>query len=242
MATPVKFQAKVSKISRHCDDVVTYEFSVLGRRPRYRAGQFLHLALDPYDPSSHWPDSRVFTIASGATNKELIRLSISAKGIFTRRIIDTLEVGSEVWMKAPYGEFIIRQESDKQIALIAGGTGVAPFVAFMEDAIVKGIESSVSLHYGARCPDLLTFKPLAEQCSNTFDGFDSQYYVEIGEHEGMIKGRINLEHICSSLDNVLSSVFYLCGPVEMVSYLSSSLKEMYGVSSENILIDDWGDI
>ena len=38
-----------------------------GRAPRFRPGQFLHLALDAYDPSGFWPDSRVFSIASRAS-------------------------------------------------------------------------------------------------------------------------------------------------------------------------------
>lgn len=139
MATTVKFTAQVSRIVMHTADVVTYEFRYLDRRPRYKPGQFLHLALDPYDPSGYWPESRVFTIAKGMTDRECIRLTIAKKGAFTSRIIDELEVGRKVWMKAPYGEFIVKTDPEHETVLIAGGTGVTPFVAFMEDALVKGV-------------------------------------------------------------------------------------------------------
>jgi len=57
----------------------------------------------------HWPESRVFTIANGAMNREFIRLSISAKGKFRSRILDELEICKQVWMKGPYGKFIVKQ-------------------------------------------------------------------------------------------------------------------------------------
>ena len=61
-------------------DVATYEFRCLMPRPRWKPGQFLHLALDAYDPSGHWPESRCFTMASGSLEKDHVRLTIAAKG------------------------------------------------------------------------------------------------------------------------------------------------------------------
>ena len=105
MAVPIKFTAEVVRVVAHADDVATYEFRYLDKRPRYKAGQFVHLALEPYDPTSHWPESRVFTIAAGKSNRQLLRLTIVAKGPFTRRILAGLVVGRRVALKGPYGEF-----------------------------------------------------------------------------------------------------------------------------------------
>jgi len=225
VATPIKFCAEVTSVARHAPDVATYEFRYLDRRPRYKPGQFLHLALDPYDPSSHWPESRVFTIANGATDRDKIRLTIAAKGRFTRRILNELEPGRRVWMKAPYGEFIVRTDRDGETVLIAGGTGVTPFVAFMEDALVQGIEGEVSLHYGARQPDLLVFKALADCCAARFPSFHVYYYAETGASDGMVPGRISLDRVCSSLEEPARATFYLCGPVEMVDGFRRQLLE-----------------
>ena len=40
--------------------------------PRFNPGQFLHLALDPYEPGGFWPESRVFSIASPPAVRELL--------------------------------------------------------------------------------------------------------------------------------------------------------------------------
>jgi ferredoxin-NADP reductase len=239
MATPIKFLAEVTHVVMHGDDVATYEFRCPGRRPRYKPGQFLHLALDEYDPSGHWPESRVFTIAKGATDREFIRLTIAEKGRFTARVLQELVVGKQVWLKAPYGKFIVRPEPDGETALIAGGTGVAPFVAFMEDAFVNGMKGDVWLHYGARRSDLLVFREVADRCAETFPNFHVKYYLEEEETAGAIPGRIDIEEACRSLRNVGNAIFYLCGPPVMVETFCNRLKDTHGVQSENIRVDDW---
>ena len=149
-------------------------------RPRWKPGQFLHLALEAYDPSGHWPESRCFTMASGSLEKEFVRLTIAAKGTFTRRILAELHPGRKVWMKAPYGDFIVRTSREHDVVLIAGGTGITPFVAFMEDSLVKGLEGNVWLHYGARSQDLLVFRDFAERCARQFPSFRVDCYAESG--------------------------------------------------------------
>jgi ferredoxin-NADP reductase len=239
MATVIKFRAEVVRVARHTPDVATYEFRYLDRRPRYKPGQFLHLALDAYDPSGHWPESRVFTIAKGATDLEFIRLTIAAKGRFTRRILGELSPGRQVWMKAPYGEFIVEALPARETVLIGGGTGVTPFVAFMEDSLVKGLLGRVWLHYGARQADLLVFADLAACCSAAHPEFSAKLYAETGAANGILAGRIDLDAACRALCSPASAVFYLCGPQPMVDAFSARLQTDFAVPKANVRVDQW---
>ena len=40
-----------------------------------------------------------------------------------------LRTGGQLWVKMPYGEFIVR--ADQDVCLLAGGTGVTAFTAFL---------------------------------------------------------------------------------------------------------------
>jgi ferredoxin-NADP reductase len=258
MPMPVKFLAEVVSILRHDQDVATYLFRCLMPRPRWKPGQFLHLALDPYDPSGHWPESRCFTMASGSLEKELVRLTIAAKGTFTRRILAELQPGRKVWMKAPYGDFIVRTSAERDVVLIAGGTGITPFVAFMEDALVKGLVGKVWLHYGARSPDLLVFREFAERCARRFSAFRVDCYAETGAAGATIAGRIDLQRAVLKAEggrpedeNENSSLilhpssfksaatYYLCGPQEMINAFRARLTGQFGVPESNVKIDAW---
>ena len=71
-----------------------------------------------------------------------------------------LQPGCKVWMKAPYGDFIVRTSPEHDVVFIAGGTGITPFVAFMEDSMVQGLEGRVWLHYGREARICLSFATL----------------------------------------------------------------------------------
>src|ERR1700730_14918876 len=88
--------------------------------PRFRAGQFLHLALDPYDPSGFWPESRVFSIASPPARRDTARITYAVHGRFTARMESELVEGRGIRIKMPYGEFVI--DTRASVVLFAGGT------------------------------------------------------------------------------------------------------------------------
>lgn len=144
-------------------------------------------------------------------------------------------------MKAPYGEFIVKTDPEHETVLIAGGTGITPFVAFMEDSLVKAIKGDVWLHYGARQKRLLVFKDLADKCVSRFHSFHTHYYVEeeTKTEEGLIPGRIDMVRVCNLLKDINSSVFYLCGPQEMIENFSKQLTTDFEVSRQNIKMDQW---
>ena len=127
-----------------------------------RAGQFLHLAVDPYDPSGFWPDSRVFSIASPPASRDAIRLTYAVHGPFTERMEREAIEGRHDWVKMPYGDFVI--DGRTEVVLFAGGTGVTAFTAFLEDAHSTDVQR-ITLAYGARTADLLIYREVVERCA-----------------------------------------------------------------------------
>jgi len=85
MGMPQKIRCQVADIIDHGEHVYTVDLLPERPVPRFQPGQFLHLALDPYDPSGFWPESRVFSIASSPSRRERLRISYSVKGRFTPR-------------------------------------------------------------------------------------------------------------------------------------------------------------
>jgi len=118
----MKFPCLVNKIIDHRDHVYTVDLSPERQLPRFRPGHFLHLALDDYDPSSFWPESRVFSIASSSVQRDHLKITYSARGCYTTRMGNELQEGQWVWVKLPYGDFVIRDAN--KVVLLAGGTGI----------------------------------------------------------------------------------------------------------------------
>ncbi|HEX4568193.1 MAG TPA: FAD-dependent oxidoreductase, partial [Vicinamibacterales bacterium] len=150
-----KLRCSVERVIAHGERVYSLALRPERPVPRFRAGQFLHFALDPYDPSGFWPESRVFSIASSPAERDEIRVTYAVHGRFTERMEREAIEGRRVWIKLPYGEFIIDSRND--IVLLAGGTGVTAFTAFLED-VPPAEDQSITLAYGARMVNLLIYR------------------------------------------------------------------------------------
>ena len=62
----MRLKAIVTEVNPYGTGVYQIRMRPESRIPCFKAGQFLHLTLDGFDPSSgFWPESRVFSIASG---------------------------------------------------------------------------------------------------------------------------------------------------------------------------------
>lgn len=243
MAQPVRFQATVEQIIRHTENVATYRLLSERRLPAFTPGQFIHLTVDHYDPATFWPESRVFSVANAVVDRRIVELTVSRQGAYTGRILDELMPGSTVWGKGPYGEFTIDATGGAPRAvLIAGGTGVTPFCAFMDAALSaeKLPLEEVILHYGARSPNLLIYRSLADRCAARFPNFGVHYYAETAVLDSAIHcGLLEPRAIVSKIDGSLETAYYLSGPKGMVDTFRATLTDELGVSSQRVMVDDW---
>ena len=235
MAVVRKVPARVTEVNCLASDVFTYVFAVEGRTPRFKPGQFLHLALDEYDPSRGWPESRVFSVASSPTRPDALRLMIAVKGRFTRRIAEELSVGCRVWLKLPYGEFTF-DDADYPIILIAGGTGIAPFASYLEYCLHSGVTRSLRLYYGARNEKLLACRRLVDTCRAELPGFRGVMYAEDGG-DRVLAGVPDIDTIMAENDGD-APAYFLSGPWPMIESFRGRLLDA-GIAVDRIRVDDW---
>ena len=237
-----KLACRVERIINHGERVYTVALRPERRAPRFHAGQFLHLALDPYDPSRFWPESRVFSIASSPAERDLLRISYSVRGRFTARMEGGLVEGRQVWIKMPYGEFVV--DGRRDVVLFAGGTGISAFTAFLE-GLTSDAPHSVTLAYGARTSDLLICRNVVDRCAKTLSSLDVLYFVEdattVDEPGGRVSmqaGRVSVAAVWPRLVRPLEATHYISGPPAMLQTIRQDLRAR-GVPPEAIRIDAW---
>jgi NAD(P)H-flavin reductase len=241
LTTPVKIPAIIKEIIQHTSDVKTFIIKPVKPCPNFKPGQFLHLALDEYDPSFNWPESRVFSIANSPTRRFNLKITFSVKGKFTSRMFNEVNIGDKVWIKLPYGSFSF-PEDQKKLVLIAGGTGMTPFISFLEYAIDKEMDNQIFLYYGVRTPNHVIFSHLLKECQRKLTHFKLYLFIEEGpdfnEFERVSKGILPIQYI---LDNTRASdniLFYLSGPPQMNHSFKQSMIQR-GIATEKIKVDEW---
>ena len=227
MPAPTRIQATVSNISNHGDGIHTVQFSVPSRATRFKSGQFLHLALDSFDPAEgYWPDSRVFSIASKPEG-ETIEIVYSVKGSFTKRMEKELSVGKQIWLKLPYGDFIVEKHiaEGQHAFFIAGGTGISPFIPYFHQVVEQGFSNPVSIYYGIRDKEHFLYKPVLDVVSSL-----AEVHV--------VEGLFDIQAISKELANHMDSVSFISGPPNMIYAFQNELR-VQGFPSDSIIIDAW---
>jgi len=234
-----KLLCRIARIVDHGDRVYTLELRPERHAPRFRPGQFLHLALDTYEPSGFWPDSRAFSIASSPSGRDSLRISYSVQGRFTARMERELAEGGSVWIKMPYGDFVI--DGPAEIVLFAGGTGITAFTAFLEN-LSRATRIPVVLAYGARTSDLLIYRELVERCASKSPALNVLYFVEqpTESNNGVCPqiGRVSVGGVWPKVRRPADAGYYISGPPVMLQSIADDLRGR-GIAQEAIHIDAW---
>jgi ferredoxin-NADP reductase len=224
-----RIHCTVRGIIDHGEHVYTVELDPSIPVPQFKPGQFLHLAIDPYDGAGFWPESRVFSIASSPRVRDRLTITYAVKGAFTTRMERELAVGGRVWVKLPYGEFEI--DPTRDAVLFAGGTGVSAFTAFLQ-SLTPDSAQRVLLLYGARTSDLFVYGALVEACARAVPSMTCQLICEETE------GRLEVDAAWPAIKTLHEPVFYLSGPPPMLEALAMQLRAR-DIATDRIRIDAW---
>ena len=219
----------VRDVTDHGERVYTVDLEPSMPAPRFTPGQFLHLALDPYEADGFWPESRVFSIASSPDERDRLSITYAVKGAFTTRMERELAPGGSAWVKLPYGEFVVDPARDA--VLFAGGTGITAFTAFLQ-SLTPDRAARVALFYGARTPDLFVYGRLADARAREVPALTCHLVCEATH------GRLDVDAAWPAVATLDDPVFYLSGPPAMLAALTAQLQER-GVSMEDIRTDAW---
>lgn len=234
-----KVRCTVAAIDNHGHRVYTVALTPASPVPAFRPGHFLHLTVDDFDPSGFWPESRVFSIASASSDRTTLRICYSVQGRYTEKMEQSLRVGGDVWVKLPYGDFVI-DETTPEAVLIAGGTGISAFAAFV-DALTPGRQQRVTLVYGVRAEELVLFREMLLARQQQVPDLQVVFFVERRRADSSLEaldGRIDLAQVWPRLADAANAVFYIAGPPAMHSTLRQELVSR-GVTADRIREDAW---
>ena len=133
---------------------------------RFHAGQYLDILL---------PDAsrRSFSIASAPHDNEFIELHIRhvPDGEYTDFIKNKLAINDLLRIEIPLGTFFLRENSQRPIIFIGGGTGFAPLKAMLEHAFYKKMQNPIHLFWGVRAKQDLYLNDLPVLWEKQFSNF-----------------------------------------------------------------------
>ncbi len=207
-ATIAKFrylpQAKITDLHLNCTS----------HWPGHQAGQFVYLRFGDEDPHP-------FTIVSASqpaqTAPQQLRFLIKELGDFTTGLSQRLNLGAKVTIEGPYGRFHINHEQAQ--IWVAGGVGVASFMAALEQYLQEPAQQPVCLLFSYRACDATLLDELKDKSARA-----GVRFIPINTSQ---RGRLSAQEIASYCGDLRQYHFYFCGPEEFSQSLRSSLKQYH---------------
>jgi ferredoxin-NADP reductase len=225
--TVKKYNAEVVSIQNPTQGVYTLEMAST-KKFKFASGEFLHLALDEYDPSGAWPESRCFSIQTNP-EEDNIKITYAVKGRFTQRMEEELVVGKNIWLKLSFGDLFTQAHSRNNTVFIAGGTGITPFLSLFTDKSFAEY-TTPHLYAGFRNRELHFYHNELKKAQQLNPSLQTAVFYQDTD------GIIDIEKIHVSHPD--AGAFFISGPPVMIKSFKQYLLSK-GVEENRIKTDDW---
>jgi len=205
--------AQVKSLRKLAPDVMEVKLALPASESlAYRAGQYIDFLLRNRK-------RRAFSIANAPAEDGFLELHIRLVpgGEFTAMVFNKFQIKSLVRIEAPLGDFYVREESNRPLLMIAGGTGFAPIKAMIQQLRAEQDTRPIHLYWGVRTLADLYHRELAESWV-TQGGFSFIPVLSQARDEENWQGRNGYVHKAVTADFPDLSGFdvYMAGPPQMI--------------------------
>jgi len=204
----------------------------------FEAGQYL--GIEVCDPNRDFKEIRQYSLSDKANN-ETYRISVKREvgkvpGIVSNYLHDEVNVGDEINLYAPAGDFFF---TDRQtpVVLLSAGVGITPMQAMLETLAQQGYNHSV--HYLHACEN-------SEQhsfSSRTTSIIKDNDWQQVNWYRDEVSDQAHIHHGMMDLTKVDLPIehgnFYLCGPIAFMQFAKQQLLSL-GVVATNIHYEIFG--
>ncbi len=142
-----------------------------GEEIQFKAGQYIQILAPKYKGNDE-EVYRAYSVASSPLDQKAIELYIGLvkNGIATTFVHDYLKPGAKLTIVGPYGDFFY-QDTDREMVLVAIGTGMAPIMSILKFMRDSGIKRKATFYFGARTREDLFEMETLEQLEKELPNF-----------------------------------------------------------------------
>lgn len=206
----------------------------------FMAGQYIEFLLKD-------GKRRAFSLANAphVDNFLELHLRLIPDGQFTQYVFNEMPEKAIMRIEGPFGSFYLREDSDKPIIMVAGGTGFAPVKGMIEHMLHKQLDRKVILYWGARAREDLYLQELPEAWAAEYPNIEFIPVLSDAKPEDNWQGRTGLVHQAVLDDFAVLGLgdyslkdceVYCCGAPAMVEVAHASFLQ-HGLAEDAFFSD-----
>ncbi|URZ06982.1 anaerobic sulfite reductase subunit AsrB [Clostridium felsineum] len=218
----IPFLSEIKEVIKHTDIEYTFRMSYEGD---VKSGQFFEVSMPKYGEAP---------ISVSGIGENTIDFTIRRVGKVTNEVFENY-VGDKLFLRGPYGNgFDVENYKNKEIVIVAGGTGVSPVRGVVEYFARNSKEAKgVTLIAGFKTPKDILFKDDFKQWK---DNVNIILTVDSAEGDANFKEGLVTKYIPElELKNVEEASAIVVGPPAMMRFSTQGLLNV-GFKEENIWI------
>jgi len=228
---------RVEKLEKRADDVMVVKIKLpANERLQFLAGQYIDFQLKG-------GRARSYSLANPPHDDALLELHIRhvPGGLFTDQVFSTLKERDILRLKGPLGSFFIREDSDKPMIFVAGGTGFAPIKGMLEHAFAEHSERELVLYWGVRSLKDLYMAELPLQWLAEKPNFSFIPVLSTPEPGDAWQGRTGYVHdaVLADFADLSGYQVYACGAPVMVDSARAAFTATRGLPEDEFFADSF---
>ena len=186
-----------------------------------RAGQFFTWRFLTRD---RWWEAHPFSLSAAPDGRRL-RITVKGVGEYTARL-RAIPPGTRVIAEGPFGAFTSAARRRPRVALIAGGVGITPIRALLED--MPGEPGEITVVYRAITPEDVILRDELDLIARRRG---AELHYVFGDHRDAEV--LSPEELRRLVPDIAQRDVYVCGPPAMTDAIRVTLANS-GVSRRNI--------
>jgi CDP-4-dehydro-6-deoxyglucose reductase, E3 len=234
---PIKtMPCRVAKLERLAPDVMRLFLKLPAtERLQFLAGQYLDVLLKD-------GRRRGFSMANAPHDDAFIELHIRYMegGHFTPYVFHDMKEKALLRIEGPLGSFFLREESDRPILLVGGGTGFAPLKSMLEHAFYVGLDRPMHLFWGVRARRDLYLHDLPLAWARDQARFHYTPVLSEPQPEDRWQGETGFVHeaLLRAYPDLRTYEVYMAGPPAMIRAAKSDFAK-HGLPEEHLYYDSF---
>src|SRR5947209_2638679 len=225
-----RLPCRVESIDKPASDVAIVKLKLpANERLQFLAGQYIDFLLKD-------GKRRSFSLATPPHADELLELHIRhvPGGLFSDALFMQYKGREILRFEGPLGTFYLREESDKPIIFVAGGTGFAPIKGIIEHALHHDIQMTrpMVLYWGVRSKEDLYLPDLPGRWQSEHPGrFTYIPVLSEPKPEDAWRGRVGFVHqaVLSDFSDLSGYDVYACGGPAMIDAAKRDFTTLRGL-------------
>lgn len=176
----------------------------------FRAGQYLMVVMDERD-------KRPFSMASTPDQHDYIELHIGASelNLYAMAVMDRIMKEREIVIDIPHGDAWLRDDEERPMVLIAGGTGFSYVRSILLTSLAKTPDRDITIYWGGREAKHLYDLSELEALSVTHPNLRVVPVVEQPDEEWRGRSGTVLAAVLQDFGSLSGHDIYIAGRFEM---------------------------